>query len=283
MKDNNPIILIEAKWCGDDLDRYGSQLFRYFATTSSKFGILTNGIIYKFYTDLEEQNKMDEKPFMVFNLLDTKENLVPELKKFHKSSLDLDTIFNTASELKYSNMIKQLLARLLAEPSDTFINYILSEVYDGKRTKAAVDKFRDVIKKSYNQFLNETLNDRIKSVIENQSAKEPKVEEGEVPTEPTVEDKNRIITTIEELEAYAIVKSILFEIVNPDTVLYKDTESYFVIYYTNIRKWICRIKVGELKKALYFPDDTIRHNISNLNEIYSFKDVLIQAVKKYLS
>lgn len=57
-KDGKPIILIEAKWCGDNLEKHGSQLFRYFGTTSAKFGILTNGIIYKFYTDLDESNKM---------------------------------------------------------------------------------------------------------------------------------------------------------------------------------------------------------------------------------
>lgn len=75
-----PIILIEAKWCGENLDKHSSQLFRYFGTSKAKFGILTNGLIYKFFTDLEEPNKMDEKPFMELNLLDIKESLVPELK-----------------------------------------------------------------------------------------------------------------------------------------------------------------------------------------------------------
>ncbi len=55
----NPIILIEAKWIGENLNKHDSQLFRYFATTTAKIGILTNGLIYKFYTDLETPNKMD--------------------------------------------------------------------------------------------------------------------------------------------------------------------------------------------------------------------------------
>ncbi|MBP2663789.1 MAG: hypothetical protein H6Q71_1737 [Firmicutes bacterium] len=79
---------------------------------------MTNGILYRFYTDLEEQNKMDETPFLEFNLLDIKESHVTELKKFQKHNFDLETIFNTASELKYTSQIKQLFAQQLANPSD---------------------------------------------------------------------------------------------------------------------------------------------------------------------
>ncbi|HEX3030915.1 MAG TPA: type I restriction endonuclease, partial [Bacillota bacterium] len=107
LQDKKPIILIEAKWCGEDLQKHDSQLFRYFGTTCAKFAILTNGIEYKLYTDLDEPNKMDEKPFLEFNILDIKDASVAELKKFQKHKFDLDTIFNTASELKYSNLIKQ--------------------------------------------------------------------------------------------------------------------------------------------------------------------------------
>ena len=76
MKDNNPVILIEAKGVNDDLTKHDAQLFRYFTSTNAKFAILTNGIIYKFFTDLEEPNKMDEKPFLEVNLLDLNENKV---------------------------------------------------------------------------------------------------------------------------------------------------------------------------------------------------------------
>ena len=61
---NQVTILIEAKSVNENLQKHGSQLFRYFGTTTAKIGILTNGIIYKFYTDLEETNKMDIAPFL---------------------------------------------------------------------------------------------------------------------------------------------------------------------------------------------------------------------------
>ena len=70
---NQPTILIEAKSVNENLQKHGSQLFRYFGTTSAKIGILTNGITYKFFTDLDETNKMDSAPFLEINILDLKE------------------------------------------------------------------------------------------------------------------------------------------------------------------------------------------------------------------
>lgn len=145
-ENQNPLILIEAKWCGENLDKHASQLFRYFSTTPAKFGILTNGIIYRFYTDLEEPNKMDERPFLEINLLDIKESIVPELKKFQKTTFDLDTIMTTASELKYNNQIKQLLSKQLISPDDDFITYIATNIYEGRKTQKIIDDFRDIVK-----------------------------------------------------------------------------------------------------------------------------------------
>lgn len=88
IRDGQPVILIECKSISENLDRHDSQLFRYFGTTTAKFAILTNGIIYRFYTDLDSPNKMDDDPFLTINILDVRENQVPELKKFSKSVFD---------------------------------------------------------------------------------------------------------------------------------------------------------------------------------------------------
>ena len=85
MKDDTPVILIECKSISENLERHDSQLFRYFGTTDAKFAILTNGLIYRFFTDLDNPNKMDSDPFLSINILDIRENQVRELKKFCKS------------------------------------------------------------------------------------------------------------------------------------------------------------------------------------------------------
>lgn len=101
LRDGKPIMLFECKKSGAELQiQHAGQLFRYFHVTETRFGVLTNGLIYKFFTDLEQPNKMDETPFFEFNILEFKERDVEELKKFAKSAFDVDTILATANDLK---------------------------------------------------------------------------------------------------------------------------------------------------------------------------------------
>jgi hypothetical protein len=286
VQDGKPVILIEAKWCGEALTNHDSQLFRYFGTTSAKFAILTNGIIYKFYTDLEQTNKMDERPFLEINILDIKDSYVNELKKFQKSSFDLETILNTASELKYTNLIKQFMSQQTANPSDQFVKFILGEIYTGVKTQNVIEKFREVVKKSLNQFINELMSERIKSALENKQADQQKEE-----TEPEAKVENekpetQILTTMAELEAFYLVKSILRGIVDTNKITYKDTKSYFgILYDNNSWKWICRLYLGEGQKWIILPDENkkdVRFNLKNVDDIYNQKDKLIEVVKRYI-
>ena len=70
LENGEPIILIECKHWKQNLSLHDNQLLRYFNVSKAKFGVLTNGIIYKFYSDLEEPNKMDEKPFLEIDMYD---------------------------------------------------------------------------------------------------------------------------------------------------------------------------------------------------------------------
>jgi hypothetical protein len=47
-KDGHPAILIECKHWRENLDLHDGQLLRYFHVSKAKFGILTNGIVYRF-------------------------------------------------------------------------------------------------------------------------------------------------------------------------------------------------------------------------------------------
>jgi len=136
-----------------------------FGTTQAKFGILTNGLIYKFYTDLEEQNKMNLKPFMEADILNIKESIVPDLKRFCKDNFNIEEIFSSASELKYSNEIKNYFSSQLKDTSDDFVKFILSNIYDGVKTQNIIDKFKPIVKKSLNSYISELMSDRITSAL----------------------------------------------------------------------------------------------------------------------
>lgn len=276
----NPEILIECKWCGESLSKHGSQLFRYFGTSPAKFGILTNGLIYQFFTDLDEANKMDLAPFLEINLNDLKDAQINELKKFSKEVFDKDNIFSTASDLKYSSLIKGLLAKDLDDPSDEFVRYILSNVYDGQKNQKVIDKFKSIVKKSFTGFVNDIVNQKISSALT------PEADEQPNDTPILDEQKSKIVTTEEEMEAFYIVRGILAGTIPIEDVVYRDTESYFgILYQDNNRKPLCRINLDTKNKQLLIPDENKnfeRIYIDSLNDIYSYKNKLITVAKRYL-
>lgn len=283
--DNEVKIIIEAKSVNEDLKKHSSQLFRYFGTSKAKLAILTNGIVYKFFTDLDETNKMDSTPFLEVNLLELDDNTTSELKKFCKEVFDTDNIISTATDLKYSNSIEKVLNEEFTNPSDEFIKFVLGKgVYDGVKTQNVIDKYRPILKKSLVSFINEFVNKRLQSALN--TTADVKSEEKPI-EEETINDSDGIVTTMEELEGYYTVKSILAEIVSPESIYYKDTYSYFGILYDNkVTKWICRIYIKDSCKYIIIPNsnkEEIRYDIGKMSDIYSLKDKLIERLDSFLN
>lgn len=294
IKDGTPAILIECKSITESLERHDSQLFRYFGTTSAKFAILTNGIFYRFYTDLEDANKMDKDPFLTINILDIRDNQVPELKKFCKSAFDVDSIFSTASELKYAHEFKNIFTAQLGNPSDDFVRFFLQGCYSGQKTQNVIEKFRPILKKALNDLISEMMNDKIKTALGGSggSVSISETKPVEVPPSEPVEDEEpekrvpNIVTTVEELEAYFIIKNLLGDITDIHNITYKDTESYFsILYKGNTRKWICRLKLTESMKYLVVPDEAKKETRFILTDVYDirgYKEQLTAVLQRYI-
>ena len=281
LEDGKPNILIECKSCSEQLDKHSSQLFRYFSTTPAKFGILTNGIIYRFYTDLEESNKMDLVPFLEINMENIKDSSINELKKFCKENFDKDKIFSTAEELKYTSLIKGLLSSEYENPSDEFVRFILNHIYDGQKNQRVIEKFTPVIKKSFSSFVNEIVNNKISSALAKDND-EPEHQEVEISEEPV----SKIVTTEEEIESFYIVRGMLAEVIPVEDIVHRDTESYFgILYKDNNRKPICRINLDKKNKQLFIPDVNKkfeRFYIDSINDLYKYKHQLTEVAKRYL-
>jgi hypothetical protein len=285
MKDGQPIILIECKHHNEKLDPHNSQLFRYFHTTKAKFGLLTNGLNYRFYTDLVEANKMDEKPFFEFNISDMKEIEVLELKKFHKSYFDVDAVTNTASELKFSNEIKAIMTNELKTPSEAFVKFFVSQVYHGRATDKVMTQFVEIVRKSINQLISDMISDRLKAALDKEVAKEKT--ELEKPSEQiSVEPISKLIeTTEEEMEAFFVVKSILRTKIHSNRIFGRDTQSYYgILLDDSNRKIICRLWLNGNKKYISFLDEVkkdIKYEITQLDDIYNYADKLLHIVEGY--
>lgn len=283
IKDNEIQVLIECKKIGDPLNiNHASQLFRYFHVTNARISILTNGQVYQFFTDLDAPNKMDEKPFLEFDLLNIEENLIPELKKLTKSAFDIDSIINAAGELKYVSQIKKVIAAQLVNPEEDFVKFFASRVYDGMLTAKVKETFTTLTKKATTQFINDQVNERLKSAISN--TLEKPVEVSEKPLESNQD--NEIVTTEEELEGFYIVKGIIRTIIDPVRISQRDTKSYFgILIDDNNRKPVCRLHFNRAQKYIGIIDsekNEVRHPITCVDDIYNYSDQLKETVGSYL-
>ena len=281
-QDDIPILIIECKNWRQKLDIHGSQLFRYFHVSKTKFSLLTNGIEYKFYTDLEESNKMDEKPFLEFNLTDLKDNVIKEIEKFHKSNFDVDKIFNNASSLKYSREIRNAISNEMQSPSPEFVKLFANKVYSGRLTASVMEEFTDLVQKAFSQMLSERVNSRLNAALskEAESEQEKKVEE------VIVEEVSKIDTTEEELDAYRVIVAILRRKLPIERIAHRDTQSYFgVLLDDNNRKPICRLYLNSsTKKYLSVFDENkveTKHSIESIDEIYNYEEQLLKVVEYY--
>ena len=284
IKDGEPIILIECKHWKQNLNLHDNQLLRYFTVSNAKFGILTNGIIYRFYTDLKEKNKMDEKPFLEIDLTNLKDSQVDELKKFHKSYFDIDNIVSSASELKYMGELKSIIKEEFISPSTELVKLLTSRVYDGALRQVVLEQFAPLIKRSIAAHINDIISERLKGALE--ANKEAEKEEHQEQQPEPIEDERGIVTTDEELEAYMIVKSILRTIVDVSRVVYRDTLSYFgILLDDNNRKPIARMRFNYASKKVLCTIDSqkneVKHELSSLDDIYNYADEIIAAVEMY--
>ncbi|MGL1862805.1 MAG: type I restriction endonuclease [Pseudodesulfovibrio sp.] len=274
MKEGDPIMLIECKTCNSNLTQCNAtQLQRYFqATPSARIGVLTDGVEYHFYTDLDRANLMDEKPFMIFDFKTLEESLVPELKKLTKSRFDIEETLSAASELKYTRAIKKLFAQESHDPSDEFVRHFASQVYSGKLMPSVKEKFTELVKKALNLYINEVITDRLKNAMRGESDTENEVDE---PT--TAEPKSKIETTDDERDGYYIIKSILREVVEPERVIMRDTQSYCgILLDNNNRKPLCRLHFNTSQYYLGIILDADKNEeripIDSLDDIYAHAD-----------
>lgn len=292
LKDGQVQILVECKKYSEKLStKHAGQLFRYFSVTNARIGVLTNGAQYEFYTDLDAPNKMDEKPFLILNLEDIDEHIVPEVLKLTKSSFDVDSVVDAAGELKYLSQIKKILNEQFNEPEEEFVKFFASRIYDGVLTAKVKHTFSEITSKALKQFLNDSINARLKSAMgasittTSTSIDIPETKSTENTTDDS--EKNKVDTTIEEIEAFNVIKAILRQQFEVTRIAARDTQSYFgVLLDDNNRKPLCRLHFNAKQKYLGLFDESkkeTRHPISSIDEIFNFSDQLLSSTACYLT
>ncbi len=296
-------ILVEAKKVNDPLRiEHSSQLFRYFSVTNARVAVLTNGEVYEFYTDLDAPNKMDDKPFLVLDLAAVDATLLPELAKLTKESFDLDSVINAAGELKYIGQIKRALAAEFKNPSAEWIKLFTSRVYGKNVTAKVREQFESLVAKAANQFLNEQVNDRLKTALGDDvppmtvAAGQPATEKRTTAVAVTQSDETEcddaksarlVVTTDEEIEGFQIIRAIVCSEIAASRVTARDTQTYFgVLLDDNNRKPVARLWFNRSQKYLGVFDENkaeTRLPIDSPQDIYTHADMLRKTAARYVN
>jgi len=263
--DGTPSILIECKPSTGDLTvNHASQLFRYFSVTDTRLAILTNGVIYKFFSDLDQPNKMDSQPFFTLNLDAVRKSDVRILESFTKTGFDIEAIVREASNLKLESLVRKELEQEMASASEDFTRMIAKRVYSGQITSQVKDNFTRLIANSFSSIVRDHVNDRLTSALNASTVPEN--------DEDTAGSREEVITTEEEIGGFRIVQAIASKLVDPKRIVMRDAKSYCAILLdNNNRKSLARLHFNGVstKYVGTFEGQTeTRNPINDLTDIY---------------
>ena len=294
-RDGQVQMLIECKKVGAPLDiNHASQLFRYFHVSNARIGVLTNGQIWHFFTDLDKPNRMDERPFLRLDLADIDPYTLPELKKLTKSAFDLESVLSAAEDLKYVSVLKREVGKLFKDPDEEFQRMLIARVYERPATAKVRDFFGPLIAKACRQWLGDQVNERLKTALQGQVPAIPAatVEASpaqESPAEQEVPEPidDGIDTTLEEIEGYNIIRAIAVAELAPERIALRDTKSYCgVLIDDNNRKPLCRMHFNarSTKYIGLFDENKVetRHAISSPVDIYQFSEQIREAARRFV-
>ena len=215
---------------------------------------------------------------MTIDLTNIKDNQFLELAKFHKENFDVDKITSSAAELKYLNNLKNFLSDNLNDPTEGFVAYLVSQIYDGIKTKSTLEKFSPIIKKGFNQFITKKVNEKLSAAL-NTSVETKTIDESEELSENT--PNNGIITTPEELEAFTVFKVASKDFIDPSRLYYRDTKSYFgILIDDNNRKWVFRFYQKATKNLIEIRDAGT-FEIDTTIDIALYQNEIKQAIENH--
>jgi predicted type IV restriction endonuclease len=279
MQNGKPIVLFECKGFNADLNNaHASQLYRYFSVTEARFGILTNGTAYRFYTDLVASNKMDELPFFIFDIANYNDTHIETLKQFTKAVFDVEKNLNAASALKYRSVVRNYLEGVIAEPPDAYVKVVVKEskAYEGVVTQGVIAEFTGIIKDVFRIIIINQVDQRLKSALASSEAEAKPATTLEILEEEVAQPENKIITTQEELDAYFVLRAIVREVIDVKRVTMRDTQTYCnILIDDNKNKVLCRLYFNQAQKriGIYTPERTEdKLAIASIEDIYQYAD-----------
>jgi len=273
-------MLVECKPSSITLDlKHASQLFRYFSTTSVRIAVLTNGVDYQFYSDIDQPNKMDEKPFYVFSMEGIKRTDPAILERFSRQSFNIDAIVAEAARLKLQSQIRIEIEKEFASPSDELVRMMIGRVHGGRITASLKEQYQALITSCIDSLIRERVNERLTSALNVANPAPTPPDEGE---SDDMSEATGIVTTDEEIAGFRIVQAIAARHVDPGRIFIRDSKSYCaVLLDDNNRKPLARLHFNSptTRYVGTFVDKTeTRHLVLALTDIYKLETEIVNRI-----
>ncbi|MCE6960253.1 type I restriction enzyme HsdR N-terminal domain-containing protein [Cereibacter sphaeroides] len=279
--DGKIAMLVEAKPINSKLgETQFSQLFRYFHVTEARLAILTNGREAWFFSDTDEPNKMDKRPFFKFDFQNYDNLQVQELARFQKGCFAIESIIEAASNLKYTRAAASYLKGQLDAPDDDFIRLIGRQIHDGSITKAVAEQLKPAIQAALDEIIRDRIQDKLSITLRG----DPPAAKNE--PAPEVEEPE-LETTDEEREGFMIVRAIAAKIAPIERITMRDAKSYCAILMDdNNRRPVCRLYFNSptTKNIGLFSADKVETKIrvDKPSDLYKHTGAIEAAIQSYL-
>ncbi len=246
------VMFIEAKPFDQKLPKHMPQLSRYFnATPSVCIGAVTNGHQWAFYTDLSNNNIMDEKPFLEIDFKNLGILDSSELAKFRYGYLKTENMRTLAEDLTYLTSFKAVIRNSLKNLDPDFVKFVANQADPTLRmTQKTLDNMTPIVKKAVKDVLSSL-------VVDSLSSTEPAQEIEEIPFDPlaAVVDPNNsnIVSTHQERELLAHTQTILKTKTAVENIEAKDTASYFgIVFQGKNNRWLLHYHGDKKSPTVHF-------------------------------
>ncbi|NIZ18552.1 type I restriction endonuclease [Entomospira culicis] len=285
MHNFSPILLIECKKADANLGKHSGQLYRYFSTEKAKFALLTNGKEYRFFSDLDEDNKMDTGHFLLADITKLNDDVINDLKRFRKDAFNQDELIEYAERSKYLALLKEKIKNDFENPEKDFVSILYTRIKGPKVTDKRLPGYTELVKTAWIQLLNENFNARIAR------ATMPDTD----PIQGSTTEKKGIETTEEELAFYKKVVNLLKDEVSAKDIAYRDAVGQFSILWQDNRRQPIVHFISESSSA-YNGEKSItlfpinketgektdsKMTIKSINDIKHHKETMLETIQFY--
>lgn len=240
LRAGEPVIAIECKKVGADLSSNRAQLRAYFtALQSVRLGILTNGLCFEFFVDVENANIMDDEPFLALDMVSAALSGVPAdvldvLGSLTRTGFQPAAISEIAEMRLVSKRLRTVLMQEVREPSLEFCRTILKLAQLENVRKSRIEAvYSSMVRNAFEEAFVIPVLELLRTSPD-----------GDTEENPTTDvSARRIVTTDRELAVYRYVCRRLAFLATDEHqfsaiehVHYRDYVGKFAIYYRSINK-----------------------------------------------